>query len=584
MIPRAATNAKDRSHGRLKELQSVLDSPNNQPAILADTVEPNSPAAIEQSVYHGEGSVKSIARLVEDAVLFKTPEETKVGAEFHDVIPKSDNGRLNIRPASFSGPEESGPLLKSYLNGSHQLHPFLERSKLLIELETVHSEGTPHNDPSAFRLFMVFAIGAASMTRSGKPHPTSSFSYYAAAMDCGRANLGLSSLEDIQAILLILIFSIHHDVGIGKIWDLARLAMRICVENKYHRQESLPRDPMQAQIQKRVFWACYINDRHSSSMLGRPLALQDEEIDVEVPLDADDDLVASGNVSSQFMRGFSEVLIQLRHIRLRQITSCMRVHLFKLNPETPCSTIHSMGRQTLSRLDHWRSSYPLLLEPRSVYESKHWRDLNFEREQLRCFRFLVLLEKRRNKELIGPGSYLDLCLKAASQVAALYRQIQGTDKLVMNWTCVHDVLNAGFTALYCGLVHGDLERPWNDSVESWNQAHCLVLDSITSITETLTYISQRWAVVEKHLRVFKMLSGRVSGAMQARHLLIEQSLGLQEQAQLGDAEPNVPEFDAGLREETIPLENLDWSHVDWDHVDWEAILGATNFQEEAWNR
>lgn len=38
------------------------------------------------------------------------------------------------------------------------------------------------------------------------------------------------------------------------------------------------------QLRRRVFWTCYICDRHSSSMLGRPLAIEEDEIDVEVSL------------------------------------------------------------------------------------------------------------------------------------------------------------------------------------------------------------------------------------------------------------------------------------------------------------
>lgn len=39
---------------------------------------------------------------------------------------------------------------------------------------------------------------------------------------------------------------------------------------------------MAAQMQRRVFWACYINDRHSSAMLGRPMAIQDAQITIDV--------------------------------------------------------------------------------------------------------------------------------------------------------------------------------------------------------------------------------------------------------------------------------------------------------------
>lgn len=60
---------------------------------------------------------------------------------------------------------------------------------------------------------MVFAIGATSLEESGKSGYPSPLSFYIAAMEKGGSSIGLASIEDIQAVLLILIFSIHQDVG-----------------------------------------------------------------------------------------------------------------------------------------------------------------------------------------------------------------------------------------------------------------------------------------------------------------------------------------------------------------------------------
>lgn len=57
--------------------------------------------------------------------------------------------------------------------------------------------------------------------------------------------------------------------------------MRICIENGFHRS-SRKLSLIQDQMRRRVFWACYISDRHSSSVLGRPMAIRDEDIDIEV--------------------------------------------------------------------------------------------------------------------------------------------------------------------------------------------------------------------------------------------------------------------------------------------------------------
>lgn len=65
-----------------------------------------------------------------------------------------------------------------------------------------------------FRIYMVLAIGAVSQTRAGL-HSTPAMSYYVAAMEHAQEALGLigDGMECIQAHLLVLLFSLQHDIG-----------------------------------------------------------------------------------------------------------------------------------------------------------------------------------------------------------------------------------------------------------------------------------------------------------------------------------------------------------------------------------
>ena len=63
-----------------------------------------------------------------------------------------------------------------------------------------------------FRIHMVFAIGAVALVRAGA-HNVPPMDYYAAAMDYAGNTLGLSGTENIQALLLVLLFSLQHDIG-----------------------------------------------------------------------------------------------------------------------------------------------------------------------------------------------------------------------------------------------------------------------------------------------------------------------------------------------------------------------------------
>ena len=98
------------------------------------------------------------------------------------------------------------------LDGPHLLHPFLRRSSLIQDLESIYADVESRKGSQLFRIFMVFAIGAISLNRQSL-HDTSPIDYYAAALENTGHMVGLSNMEHIQAILLIMLFSLQHDIG-----------------------------------------------------------------------------------------------------------------------------------------------------------------------------------------------------------------------------------------------------------------------------------------------------------------------------------------------------------------------------------
>lgn len=98
------------------------------------------------------------------------------------------------------------------LTGPHLLHPFILRSTLLRDLRDLYSLETSMSNLARFRIYMVFAIGAVSLFRTGQ-HSIPPISYYASAKEHADEALGFGGLEHIQNLLLLVIFSVHHAVG-----------------------------------------------------------------------------------------------------------------------------------------------------------------------------------------------------------------------------------------------------------------------------------------------------------------------------------------------------------------------------------
>ncbi|KAF4465894.1 hypothetical protein FALBO_7260 [Fusarium albosuccineum] len=508
-----------------------------------------------------------MARLVEAAVTTPEIDVPLLGVRVNSAPSQDDALATRVNLAVLPSRDVAEQLFSSYFDGLHLLHPFLHRPSLLRELDRAYTQQETLSASAYFRIHMVFAIGSVSLVRE-RLHHVSPVDYYASAMQHFDKASGLSSLEHIQALLLILLFSLQNDIGIGSKWDLARVAMRICIENNFHKKRIKRCDPMTEQMQRRVFWACYISDRHSSSVLNVPMAIQDEDITAELPIDADDDLIESGNIDAQLLRGMSEVSAQLRQIRLRKITSMIGTRLYRTTANHSYGDLRSAVDMILDKLHTWHEEFPILAEPRNIYEHVHWRDLNYFRERLKCFRLLMLAKKDRSDE-----ECLKNCYEAAAQVALLYQSIRTSDKLIMNWTCVHDMMSAGFTNLHCGIIQRDSAR--EEGFVNWGIRALDIRYTTGVILDTLSYIAEKWPPVEKHAHVFRTLACRVDTSMMARRTgteawrpreasvadMVENSQldrGVDHHADMWDAAM------AAFLDQPLDLGNIDWGSVDWD--------------------
>lgn len=121
----------------------------------------------------------------------------------------------------------------------------------------------------------------------------------------------------------------YHRIG-ASIWGISHLCMRQCIEWGLHLNAYGNPDPLKEQHQRRIFWECYVHDRYSSGILGRPFALLESEIGMPLPIDADDKtIITSGTnildtVPTVTALHPSEVSIKLFCIKLRRLSS--RVH------------------------------------------------------------------------------------------------------------------------------------------------------------------------------------------------------------------------------------------------------------------
>ena len=105
-------------------------------------------------------------------------------------------------------------------------------------------------------------------------------------------------LETVQALTLIALYLQNNGRG-----NLAYLTLGIAIRQAYaiglHRStklNSFDSNRIVAECRKRTFWCLFFMDKHSSMLLGRPSSIQDDDVDVELPMNIPDECITNQGI------------------------------------------------------------------------------------------------------------------------------------------------------------------------------------------------------------------------------------------------------------------------------------------------
>ncbi|KZV64204.1 hypothetical protein PENSPDRAFT_690958 [Peniophora sp. CONT] len=84
-------------------------------------------------------------------------------------------------------------------------------------------------------------------------------------------------------------------------WNLCGIGIRLAQDVGAHRRKVYSQTPTaEDELFKRAFWVLLVCDRWLSSALGRPCAIQEEDFDLEMPIDVDDEYWVTPNPEDAF--------------------------------------------------------------------------------------------------------------------------------------------------------------------------------------------------------------------------------------------------------------------------------------------
>lgn len=182
-------------------------------------------------------------------------------------------------------------LSQVYFETIQPQYPVLHEWSFRTALEKVYHDTTVE-DPAGsddtlfkFQVYMVLAISATIVTCRTK-RQISAESYCLSALQYfDRIYVG-TSLGGLQAILLLLIFTIHSPHMRLNVWNLNYQCLAAVIDLGLQRQVTTLAgiSSLEQELRTRIFWTVFTIDRTIASMMGRPIGLRDEACELRVCL------------------------------------------------------------------------------------------------------------------------------------------------------------------------------------------------------------------------------------------------------------------------------------------------------------
>ncbi|KIJ14786.1 hypothetical protein PAXINDRAFT_78504 [Paxillus involutus ATCC 200175] len=112
--------------------------------------------------------------------------------------------------------------------------------------------------------------------------------------------LGPPCLEDLQVYCLSVLF-LQGTSAVQACWAIVGIGIRIAQDVGAHRRKAYSSKlSVEGELWKRAFWLLVTWDRQMSSTLGRPCAIQDEDFDLDLPVECDDEYWEDPNPEQAF--------------------------------------------------------------------------------------------------------------------------------------------------------------------------------------------------------------------------------------------------------------------------------------------
>ncbi|KAI1862367.1 uncharacterized protein JN550_010229 [Neoarthrinium moseri] len=411
----------------------------------------------------------------------------------HSSEPYDDGSRImsdrsNVVGQGLPANAAARRFVDAYFRNVNRAYPFVDRNKVLRDMETLGDCAKRQRDPDSTLLYLIMAIGCTTLQRAGQIPSDTTLKFEVAYADIIQECLCREGVESIQILVLLALYSLFDPLG-PSAWSIvgivARQAMLLGLTRRSSDEKSLP--PISIELQHRLLWSIYVLDRMLATSLGLPSALADENMDVPLPgLTVDE--FASPDRSQ-----FASILQTSRHvIMLRQMESRIMDQIHLLKHSKISSLTHADRRSILqdmrADIENWYSNGCLVspLEPDNVpiHNSITWLSARY-------YYLLILLYYPSHFNSFGCGVSIPELLRFAQKhiqsSSVLFQQRQ----LPLNRVTLCRMFPVGLVFMHCCVTGAQ------------DCTSFTARDEVTMMVNILEAFSEGWANAHRAAQILR---------------------------------------------------------------------------------
>ncbi|EIT81083.1 C6 transcription factor [Aspergillus flavus] len=218
----------------------------------------------------------------------------KVPTPYRQPGPKS---LLASDPPPLPPKEVADRLLTQYYECIHSVLPVVHWPSFVTEYEKVYKTGTLLGLPREWAavLFGIFACGSLHTLEKTREHDGKEF----IRVSCGVIDVWKDNftLDQARAALLVSLFLYEVNAKSAS-WVWIGSAVRVAQEIGLH-LESGPWSALEGEMRKRLWWGVYAWDRLLALEMGKPVLINDQDCDVDLPCPVDERCISEGGIVAE---------------------------------------------------------------------------------------------------------------------------------------------------------------------------------------------------------------------------------------------------------------------------------------------